>query len=441
MKQRRRSQAMVLVAFVLVCAGIFTLLLHIAGGTNLAAKYEFDAVVPDAVQLVPGASVREAGVNVGTVSAISNRGATAVIGIALNKRYAPMYQDGTVRIATKTLVGENYIALDPGEKISGAVPEDGTLPISQAANSVQLDQVLSTFPPARQAKLRTLLAGFGGGLADSGPQLNQTIDALSGTLSNAAPVAQALSDQSQQLATFSTDLGDVLSALGRRSAQIQQFVTAGTQAAITVAARDRALRADLRTLPPTISTVARVGRHLASVGTNADPVLDNLGDALDDLTPALKHLPAAGRATVSALNKIKAVTPVASRLVTQLKQTAPSVTKVVAPLASLVDQLTPTVRFLKPYASDLDKLLFEMDSVGTTSDANGVLASLVPVVSAGTLQALSTQDKQLINSLVGTGAAQIVNLSGANSYPAVGTADTPAPLTTSYPRVQAQTGG
>jgi phospholipid/cholesterol/gamma-HCH transport system substrate-binding protein len=438
---QRRKHGLVLLSFIVLSAGVFTLLLNLSGGTSLAAKYNFEAVVPDVVQLAQGATVREAGVNVGTVSGISNRGDSAVIGISLNKNYAPIYKDGTVRVATKTLVGENYIDLNPGEALAGAVPANGTLPISQAQDAVQLDQILSTFTPSVQAKMRRLLAGFGGGLSNSGPQLNQTIDALSGTLNNAAPVAQALSDQSQQLATFATNLGDVLDALGQRSTQIQQFVTAGTRTAVTIAARDRALRADLKALPPTISTVARVTRHLAAVGTTADPVLDNLGDALGDLTPALKDLPAAGAATVSALNRLKDVTPVASRLATALKQTAPSVTQVVAPLASFTNQLDPTVRYLQPYTTDIQRLLEDMDSLGSTSDANGVLAQLLPVLSASSIQSLSSTDKQLLNTIVGAGAAQIINLSGHNSYPAPGTADSPQPLTTTYPRVQAETGG
>ncbi len=441
MRARRRLQGIVLVAFIIVCAGIFTLLLHISGGTDFAAKYNFDAVVPDAIQLVPGANVREAGVNVGTVSGISNRGDSAVIGISLNKKYAPVYRDGTVRVATKTLVGENYIDLNPGDKVAGRVTDGGTLPISQAQDAVQLDQILSTFTPARQAKMRQLLAGLGGGLANTGPQLNDTLDALSGTVNNAAPVAQALSDQSQQLAAFASNFASVLSALGQRSTEIHAFVTAGTQAATTVAARDRALRRDLAALPPAISTVTAVTHRLAKVGTHADPVLDDLGAALGSLTPALKHLPAAGAATVSALNRLKAVTPVASRLVTALKQTAPSLTAVVGPLAGVVNQLRPLVSYLSPYAKDLGSLLYDMDSLGQTSDPNGVLAQLVPVVSAASLQSLPDEDKTLLNALVGTGAAQIVNLKGVNNYPAPGTADDPQPLTTTYPELKPDTGG
>ena len=441
MNQRRRFQGFVLLVFTLACAGIFVLLLHIAGGTNLAAKYTFDAVVPNAIQLVPGATVREAGVNVGTVSGISNRGNSAVIGIALNKTYAPVYRDGTVRIATKTLVGENYIDLNPGEKVAGAVPMNGTLPINQAQTSVQLDQILSTFPPARQARVRRLLAGLGGGLAGHGAQLNATLDALSGVVTEAGPVAQAVSDQSQQLASFAGDLGSVLTALAQRSTQIQQFVTAGTAAARTVAARDAALRADLAALPPTIATVSSVGRHLAGVGANANPVLDNLGAALGDLTPALKNLPTAGAATVTALNRLAQVTPTASRLVAALRSSAPSLSAAVNPLARVVNQLRPLVSYLGPYAKDLTGMLYNMDSVGLTSDANGPLASLVPVESTSSIQAATGAQKQLIQALVGSGLAQMLGEKGVNNYPAPGTADTPQPLSTSYPVLKPDSGG
>ncbi|HET9074180.1 MAG TPA: MlaD family protein [Solirubrobacteraceae bacterium] len=441
MNQRRRFQGFVLLVFTLVCAGVFVLLLHIAGGTNLASKYTFDAVVPNAIQLVPGANVREAGVNVGTVRAISNRGDSAVIGIALNKKYAPVFRDGTVRVATKTLVGENYIDLNPGDKVAGAVPPNGVLPISQAQTAVQLDQILSTFTPARQARVRRLLAGLGGGLNGHAAQLNATLDALSGAVTDAGPVAQAISDQSQQLAAFTGDLGSVLNALAQRSTQIQQFVTAGTATARTVAARDAALRADLAALPPTISTVSSVGRHLAAVGASANPVLDNLGAALGDLTPALRNLPTAGAATVTALHRLAQVTPTASRLIDALRSFAPSLSTDVNPLAHVVNQLRPLVSYLGPYAKDMDAMLYDMDSVGLTSDANGILASLVPVESTSSIQNATPAQKQLIKALLGSGLAQMLGEAGVNNYPAPGTADTPQPLSTSYPVLKPDRGG
>ncbi|WP_249011612.1 MlaD family protein [Conexibacter sp. DBS9H8] len=441
MKRRRRIQGFVLIAFAVVCAGIFVLLLHIAGGTNFGAKYRFDAVVPDAVQLVPEANVREAGVDVGTVTRIFNRGQDAVVGIALNKKYGPIYRDATVAVATKTLVGENYIALNPGDRVSGALPNGGTLPVSQAGPAVQLDQILSVFSPARQAAMRRALAGFGGGLAHSGPQLNQTLDALSGLVSNAAPVAQAISDQSQQLTGLIGNLGSVLTALSQRAAEIHQFVTAGTAAAITVAARNRALKADLVSLPAVLATATRVTSHLASVGTNANPVLDHLGGALADLTPALHALPAAGAATLTALDRLKTVTPIADRLAQALRLTAPSLTHFVPPLAGVVNQLRPLISYLAPYAKDLDSLLYDMNSVGTGADGNSALARLTLDVSSSTVMNLSNQDKALLQALVGSGAAQVVNLKGVNAYPAPGTADNPQPLTTAYPRLKPDTGG
>jgi phospholipid/cholesterol/gamma-HCH transport system substrate-binding protein len=441
MKRRRRIQGFVLISFAVVCAGIFTLLLHIAGGTNFAPKYHFDAVVPDAVQLVPEANVREAGVDVGTVSSISTRGQDAVVAIALNKKFAPIYRDATVSVATKTLVGENYIALNPGNPVTGALPNHGTLPVQEAGPAVQLDQILSVFSPARQAAMRRALAGLGGGLAHSGPQLNETLDALSGLVSNAAPVAQAISDQSQQLAGLVGNLGSVLTALSQRSTEIQQFVTAGTAAATAVAARNEALKADLAALPAVLATSTRVTQHLAAVGDNANPVLDHLGGALADLTPALRSLPAAGAATLTALRRLKSVTPVADRLATALKLTAPTLTRFVPPLAGVVNQLRPLISYLSPYAKDLDSLLYDMDSVGTGADGNGALARLTLDVSSSTVMTLTNQQKALLGALVGAGAAQIVNLKGVNAYPAPGTADNPQPLTTAYPRLKPDTGG
>jgi phospholipid/cholesterol/gamma-HCH transport system substrate-binding protein len=439
-KSRLRIRSAVLVAFAALCLGIFLLLLQISGGLSLGATYNFEAVVPTAVQLVPNADVREAGVVVGKVSDISNRGATAVIALALDSRYGPVYSDATVRVRTKTIVGENYIDLNPGTSKSGPIPKGGVLPIAQAQDAVQLDQILSTVDARRRARLRQLLSGLGGGLYGQSAQLNQTLSALSGTVDAAGPVAQALSAQSRQLGSLVDNLGQVFTALGDRATAIQRLAGGGLATASAVAAQDAAVRQTLRDLPSTLTTAQSTTAHLAAVGTAASPVLDNLGGALNALAPALRSLPGASAATLSALRRLHAVTPVAGRLLDALRATAPPAASAIPPLDGLVRELLPLVTYIAPYAPDAAHLLYELDSAGVGHDATGALARIVGMLGAASLTTLTPQEKQALRALSAIGVAQVLNLSGVNAYPAPGTAAVPSQLTTSYPHVNRDRG-
>src|SRR5437763_4323356 len=157
-------RALALAGFIVGALVIFLVLYNIAGGVDVGKRYRFTAVVPTALQLTENADVKEHGVNVGKVTAISNRGVTAVIEMAINPDRGPMRRDARVQVRAKTLVGENYVDVDPGTPDSPALPNGGELPMTQSRSSVQLDDILSTFIVARRARLRRLLSGLAGGL-------------------------------------------------------------------------------------------------------------------------------------------------------------------------------------------------------------------------------------------------------------------------------------
>src|SRR6202022_2243847 len=102
----------------LATAAIFLYLFNIAGGIDIGKRYRFTAVVPTALQLSDNADVKEFGVNVGKVEQISDRGVTAVIGIAIDPARGPVRRDALVQVRAKTLVGENYVDISPGTAAS-----------------------------------------------------------------------------------------------------------------------------------------------------------------------------------------------------------------------------------------------------------------------------------------------------------------------------------
>src|SRR4029078_5956946 len=67
--------------------------------------------------------------------------------LEIDSRFAPMPNNTRAILRQKTLLGETYVELTPGNPDSGMLPEGGTLPVGQASNAVQLDEILRTFDP------------------------------------------------------------------------------------------------------------------------------------------------------------------------------------------------------------------------------------------------------------------------------------------------------
>src|SRR5439155_3597434 len=76
---------LLLLGFALGAGAIFVALLRLGGGLDLGAKYHVEAVVPSAVQLVPQADVKLAGVTIGKVDKIDTRGSTAVLDLVIDR--------------------------------------------------------------------------------------------------------------------------------------------------------------------------------------------------------------------------------------------------------------------------------------------------------------------------------------------------------------------
>src|ERR1700758_5126036 len=127
------------IALVLLVVGALIILAYYyetAGGRLPFAGhlYTVTAQVQDPQGLLKHADVRAAGVKVGSVSNITNQRigdqTVADVQMQLNASYAPIYNNATVLIRQKTLVGENYVEVVRGTASSGEVRDGGTLPLS-----------------------------------------------------------------------------------------------------------------------------------------------------------------------------------------------------------------------------------------------------------------------------------------------------------------------
>src|SRR5438445_7768699 len=141
-----------MVVFALSCFGLL-LFLWLSFGGPIPLKpqgYRVKVAFPEATQLGLEADVRVAGVSVGKVvkkdvdPGHPNR---TVATLELTRRFAPLAQSARAILRQKTLLGETYVELTPGDPKGPKVKENGWLPDSRVAKTVELDEVLAALDP------------------------------------------------------------------------------------------------------------------------------------------------------------------------------------------------------------------------------------------------------------------------------------------------------
>ena len=128
------------------------------GPTPFKAKsYQVKVPFTEASQLAEQSDVRISGVDVGKVESIElgSKGKEAVALLNIDDKYAPLPDSTRAMLRTKTLLGETYIELTPGSRKGAEMPDGGTLPEANVAESVQLDEIFRTFNAKTRAAFQT----------------------------------------------------------------------------------------------------------------------------------------------------------------------------------------------------------------------------------------------------------------------------------------------
>jgi phospholipid/cholesterol/gamma-HCH transport system substrate-binding protein len=235
----------------------------------------------DASGIFPGSDVTIAGANAGTVREVTlARDGDAMITVALDPAFTPLHTDATAQLRPKSLLGEMYVALDPGTS-GPALASGATLPRLQVNRATDLQQVFNTFDQPTRTKLQTLVDELGGGLAGRGDQLNQAIGPGERDVADLAAISSTLNARNAELQTVIATLNTVTTELARSDRRQQLAMLIHTT---------RQLMANLR------SQQAQLQRAVVT----ADYALGNLNRGLQGTAPALAGIASTLPATIQA---------------------------------------------------------------------------------------------------------------------------------------------
>jgi ABC-type transporter Mla subunit MlaD len=289
------GRILAMVVFTGGCLGILLFLWASFGGpVPLRPKgYEFKVGFPEATTLAQQADVRIAGVSVGKVVKMSlDKGAArTTVTIDVNKDFAPIPKDTKAILRQKTLLGETYVELTPGNPKDGSLPDGARLADTQVEPTVELDEILSAFDPSTRKAFRQWIQQSAQTIQGGrGQDLNDALGNLQGFAQDGADVLGVLDQQSADLHNFVKNTGLVFHALTVRDGQLRSLVTNSNDVFSATASEQNALSRTFDILPTFEDESKATLAKLQGFSSNADPVVNDLKPVADKLQPTVKDL-------------------------------------------------------------------------------------------------------------------------------------------------------
>jgi phospholipid/cholesterol/gamma-HCH transport system substrate-binding protein len=291
-----------MVVFALSCFGLL-LFLWLSFGGPIPLKpqgYRVQVAFPEAATLATEADVRIAGVSVGKVRKLdvdehSNR---AIATIELDREFAPLRSNARAMLRQKTLLGETYVQLTPGEG-GRTVPEGGRLANAQVADTVQLDEIFDALDPATRASFRTWQRQLAKGIEGRGRDFNDALATLPGFAADGSDVLQVLDSQNGALKRLVKNTGVTFAALTENEQQLRTLITSSKRVFDATASRNDALAETVRIFPTFLDESKATLARLETFSTDTRPLVQDLRPVAQDLKPTLADV----RATAPNLER------------------------------------------------------------------------------------------------------------------------------------------
>jgi phospholipid/cholesterol/gamma-HCH transport system substrate-binding protein len=334
-----------MVVFALSCFGLLLFLwLAFGGPVPLKPKgYQFTVDVPEATTLAKEADVRISGVPVGKVKDIQpdKRTGLSTVTVELESRYAPLRSDAKAILRQKTLLGETYVELTPGNKSAKPVPEGGALAAGQVSKTVELDEILRTFDPQTRSAFQSWMQSQATAIGTHGRDVNDALGNLGPFADDAAQLADILNQHEGALSRLVSNTGVVFAALTERDGQLRSLIENSNRVFATTAARDKDLQEAFVALPTFERESRTTLTRLTKFANNANPLVTQLRPAARELSPTLQD--------------VKAISPDLRKLFVELNPLIdasrtgfPAAQRVLRDLRPLLAQLDPSLRQLTP---------------------------------------------------------------------------------------------
>lgn len=325
-RRRGRRAIPVLLAVAVVSVGGW---LAVRAQSSEAAQTTVTARFADASPLVAGNKVQLDGALVGTIASVALAGDGADVVMALDPSAPPLHTDATVRVEPVSLLGERFIALDPGSQAAPVMSEPMIIPREHTSSAVDVDDLLSTLDRSASTGAAALVGTLGEGIAHQGDNVARALETLPPALSKFNQAAVLLDRQNAVLSDLVVSAEKNATAL---AGPLDSLVDSAQQTLGVVAVNRRALDGGLAQLPGALGEARRTLTELHGAADNTATVLSGVRPLTDHLLDTSRELHVFADAATPALQSLPALLDKADRM---------------------LDEARPVVRELRPAAGRL----------------------------------------------------------------------------------------
>jgi phospholipid/cholesterol/gamma-HCH transport system substrate-binding protein len=271
--------------------------------------YELHATFENATTLKPDSPVRIAGVNVGKVISVEPKGNVGEATFTISDQGLPIHTDATITLRPRLfLEGNFFLDLHPGSPSAPGLSSGSTIPMTQTATAVQIDEILTSLQSDSRVNLKHALAGYGKALNEAptaaedatqdpdvqgltgGQAINKTFRYGGKAGRTSAIINQALLGlHPHDLSNLIRGQRDLFTKLASTDGSLSDLITNFNTTAGALADESTNLSASIHELAPTLQV--------------AQPSLRHLSDALPpfralarESLPGIRELPATIRA-------------------------------------------------------------------------------------------------------------------------------------------------
>ena len=370
------GRLVVIVGFALSCFGLLLFLwIAFGGATPLKPKgYRVQASFAEAGQLAAEADVRISGVPVGRVRAVESNPETgrSLATIEIQERYAPLPADSRATLRQKTLLGETYVELTPGDRRGAFIPEDGQLRDTQVSETVELDEIFRAFDPGTRRAFQDWMQNQSVALRGSGQDLNDALGTLEPFAEETQSLVRVLNSQQEALQRTVRDTGQVFEALSERRGQLRDLIQTSNQVFTTTARRDERLR-ELFTVLPTFNTEARrTVDRLTRFARTTDPLITQLRPAARELSPTLRELSGLAPDLRRLFRDLDPLVEASRRGLPATEELLDELRPALGEFDPTLRQLNPILNLLRAYRSELTTFFANSAAATNAVGSDGV---------------------------------------------------------------------
>ena len=289
------GRVLIMVGFTLSCFGLLLFLwLAFGGPVPLKPKgYRFEVSFAEGSQIAQEADVRISGVPVGKVKTVENdpKAGRSLAVVEMEERFAPLPRDSRAILRQKTLLGETYVELTPGNgQRAGFTPENGKLANSRISPTVELDEIFRAFDPDTRVAFQKWMQSQAGAFKGRAQDINDVLGNLDPFAQDTTELLKVLNSQEGAVRQVVRNTGVVFDALSERRGQLQGAIRNSNQVFETTAARDEDLKELFRVLPTFNREAETTVNRLTEFARDTDPLITQLRPAAREFGPTFRQL-------------------------------------------------------------------------------------------------------------------------------------------------------